>query len=311
MNHDDFDPTRVAPGTAGTVGVEARHTDILQAWLSFLIDRDARRSHPGSEDFSVAIPKTDIRTDACSLNPAEYVRRRIEPPPAGRHQTRTDLHQLYRRSIDCQLAADEATALLSEPSGARMVNIGDVCAVKTGYSYSRLPAKDRSDHGVPILLPRHLRDGRIVADDPPYAPHHLAAALVDYQVRTNDVLCVRTEALTPPALARPADDGRLVSTNLLRLRVHDTQVLDPYFLYAYLRLVTQTKMTTFARSTATAYVAAEHIAQTKIPLPPPHQQQAIAAALCALDDEVTAARALAVEAASVRDVINRRLLGGA
>ncbi|WP_175440099.1 type I restriction-modification system subunit M/S [Micromonospora nigra] len=290
---------------------EARHTDILQAWRSFLIDRDARRSHPGSERFSVAIPKTDIRTDTCSLNPAEYVRRRIESPPAGRHDTRTDLHQLYQRSFDCQLAADEATALLSEPSGARTVNIGEYCAVKTGYSYSRLPAKDRSDHGVPIVLPRHLRDGRIVADDPPYAPHHLAASLVDYEVRTGDVLCVRTGALTPPALARPADDGRLVSTNLLRLRVHDTDVLDPYFLYAYLRLVTQTKMTTFARSTATAYVAAAHIAQTKIPLPPPHQQQAIVAALRALDDEVTAARALAVEATSARDAINRRLLGGA
>ncbi|MET7668166.1 N-6 DNA methylase [Micromonospora luteifusca] len=286
---------------------EARHTDILRAWRSFLIDRDARRPHPGSERFSVAIPKTDIRTDICSLNPAEYVRRRIEPPSAGRHDTRTGLHQLYQRSFDCQLAADEATALLSEPSGARMVDIGDVCAVKTGYPYSRLPAKDRSDDGVPILLPRHLRDGRIVADDPPYAPHHLAAGLVNYEVRTGDVLCVRTGALTPPALARPSDDGRLVSTNLLRLRVHDTDVLDPYLLYAYLRLVTQTKMTTFARPTATAYIAAAHIAQTKIPLPPPHQQQAIAAALRALDDEVAAARALAVEATSARDAIIRKL----
>jgi type I restriction enzyme M protein len=183
--------------------------------------------------------------------------------------------------------------------------------VKAGYSYSRLPAKDRADHGVPILLPRHLRDGRIVADDPPYAPHHLAVGLVDYRVRAGDVLCVRTGALTSPALAWPADDGRLVSTNLLRLRVHDTDILDPYFLYAYLRLITETEMTTFARPTATAYVAAAHIAQTKIPLPTPYEQQLIAAALRALDDEVTAARALAAEAVSVRDAINRRLLSSA
>jgi restriction endonuclease S subunit len=70
-------------------------------------------------------------------------------------------------------------------------------------------------------------------------------------------------------------------------------------------------MQTFARSTRTAYVTATDIAAMEISLPPPDRQQALAAALRALDDEVTATRDLAAEIAAARDAITCQLFGSA
>ncbi len=300
------------PGDRRTVLDEAGRAAILSAWRLFLADREAGRTHHGVDRLSVAVPRTSIRADTYSLNPAEYVSGRIGPLHND-NNARTGLRGHYQRALDCWTAADEAAAAVYEPSGAQIVRLGDVCEVKAGYSYSLLPAGQRDrQYGVPIVLPRHLRDGRIVADNPPCAPHRLATALADYAVRDGDVLCVRTGALTQPALVRPEDAGRLVSTNLLRLRVHDPKILDPYVLYAYLRSAAGTKqMKTFARSTATAYVTASDVDAMEIPLPPPERQRALTAALRALDEEVRATRDLATAVAAARDTAIHQIVGGA
>lgn len=300
-------------GDGRTVLDEAGQADILGAWRSFLADREAGWPHRGIEDLSAAVAKASIRPQTCSLNPAEYVAGTMGPPPADAGDERAGLHASYRRAFYCRAAADETAAAFFQPLDPRVVRLGDVCEVRTGYSYSRLPAQKRSrEQGVPIVLPRHLRDGRIVANEPPRAPQHSADDLKDYRLCAGDVLCVRTGALTAPALVQPAESGWLVSTNLLRLRVLDPALLDPYYLYAYLRSAAGTqRMKTFARSTATAYVTAADVAGMEIPLPPPELQRSLVAALRTLDEEVAAARNLAAGVAEARDATVRRLFGGA
>ncbi|MER5458640.1 restriction endonuclease subunit S [Micromonospora sp. NPDC002389] len=291
----------------------SRQADILRAWRSFLDDRAAGRPHPGIEGLSAAVTKAVIRPESYSLNTAEYL-----PGPMGlrapdAEAARAGLGATYSRAVYCRRAAEDAAVVASQPLGAQIVRLGDVCDVKAGYSYSRLRAEERSDEqGVPIVLPRHLRDGRIVADKPPRAPRATAKALKDYWLRTDDVLCVRTGALTAPAIVRPTETDWLLSTNLLRLRVSDPDVLNPYYLYAYLRSAAGTdRMKAFVRATVTAYVTAADVAAMEIPLPPQARQQSLVAALRALDEEVVAARDLAARVAETRDVVVRRLFGGA
>ncbi|WP_435124904.1 N-6 DNA methylase [Micromonospora tulbaghiae] len=291
---------------------EAGQADILRAWRSFLADRAAGRPHPGIEGLSAAVTKAVIRPKSYSLNPAEYLPGPIGLPSADTDAARAGLGATYSRASHCRAAAEEAAVVASQPLGAQIVRLGDVCDVKAGYSYSRLRAEERSDEqGVPIVLPRHLRDGRIVADKPPRAPQTTAEALKDYWLRADDVLCVRTGALTAPALVRPAESDWLLSTNLLRLRVLDPSILNPYYLYAYLRSAAGTEgMKMFARATVTAYVTAADVAAMEIPLPPLARQQSLVAALRTLDEEVAAAQDLAVRVAETRDVVVRRLFGG-
>lgn len=292
---------------------EGGQADILRAWRSFLVDRAAGRPHPGIESLSAAVTKAVIRPESYSLNPAEYLPGTIGLRVPDAEAARAGLGATYSRAFHCRRAAEDAAVVASEPLGAQIVRLGDVCDVKAGYSYSRLRAEERSDEqGVPIVLPRHLRDGRIVADKPPRAPRATAKALEDYWLRTDDVLCVRTGALTAPAIVRPTESNWLLSTNLLRLRVSDPDVLNPYYLYAYLRSAAGTDgMKAFARATVTAYVTAADVAAMKIPLPPQARQQSLVAALRALDEEVVAARDLAARVAETRDVVVRRLFGGA
>ncbi|WP_173077429.1 type I restriction-modification system subunit M/S [Phytohabitans rumicis] len=277
--------------------------DIGRAWQLFLADRDAGQPHRGVPGLSVAVAKEDIQPEHHSLNPAEYLPSQGWQPSTQGDDRRAKLQLPYLRSFDRRRAADIASAALSKPPRGGTVRIGSVCEVKAGYSYSRLPAKKRSSEpGIPIVLPRHLRHGRIVVDEPSTAPPAVAAALHQYQLRAGDILCVRTGALTPPALIGPNETGWLASTNLLRIRVLDPDAIDPYYLYAYLRSSAGTeRMKTLARSTAASYVTAENIAGLVIPFPPPDQLRSLAEALRTLDQEVTAAQDLAIEVTKARD----------
>ncbi|MEU5943117.1 N-6 DNA methylase [Micromonospora sp. NPDC047548] len=301
------------PRDGRTLLDEAGQASILRGWRSFLADRAVGRPHPGIEGLSAAVTKAVIRPESYSLNPAEYLPGPTRLPSVDADGARAGLGATYSRALHCRAAAEEAAVVASQPLGAQIVRLGDVCDVKAGYSYSRLRAEERSDEqGVPIVLPRHLRDGRIVADKPPRAPRTTAEALKDYWLRADDVLCVRTGALTAPALVRPAESDWLLSTNLLRLRVLDPSVLNPYYLYAYLRSAAGMEgMKTFARATVTAYVTAADVAAMEVPLPPLARQQSLVAALGALDEEAAAARDLAARVVETRDVVVRRLFGGA
>jgi type I restriction enzyme M protein len=102
----------------------------------------------------------------------------VQPSTTGDGDARDGLDEPYRRALDCRFAADGAAYLTARPFGGLAVRLDEVCDVKAGYSYSRLPARKRSRaQGVPIVLPQHLRDGRIVADDPPLAPQLIADGL--------------------------------------------------------------------------------------------------------------------------------------
>ena len=73
---------------------------------------------------------------------------------------------------------------------------------------------------VPVIHPRHLRDGLIQAGDAPAAD---AATLEMYRLQAGDVLLVRTGAMGQTAIVRRGESGWLPHTNLLRLRVTETQ----------------------------------------------------------------------------------------
>jgi type I restriction enzyme M protein len=65
---------------------------------------------------------------------------------------------------------DGQSATAPEP-----VPLGSLCAIQAGPSYSRLTSQARSTEGeVPVVLPKHLRNGRSTAIDGERVPIDLA-----------------------------------------------------------------------------------------------------------------------------------------
>jgi type I restriction enzyme M protein len=285
---------------------------ILQTWRAFLAARDAGHRLPDGSGMSASATRADVQQAGWSLDPTRFVLDKTPAAPTGT-ETQAGLWRLLQEAVTCRHKAADAAEFLAQPIDASLVELGSICDVQAGYPYDRLRAGQRDDQqGVPIVLPRHLRDGEIRIDDGPFAPATLAASLHRYMLRADDVLCVRTGALTPPALAAEGQAGWLVSTNLLRLRTLDPRILDPRYLHAYLRSEAgRQNMLSFAQGTSTAYVSAAAVAALKIPLPSLDQQLAVLRAITDLNDEAAAVHQLATKVAEARDASVTRFFGGA
>ncbi|MEV6350792.1 N-6 DNA methylase [Actinoplanes sp. NPDC051851] len=295
-----------------TVLDETARKRVVQAYRSFLSGSAVEQWNDGERNMSAVVDRSSVISDRCSFNPAEYVINRSKPP-SDSDDLRAVLHQSYDRVLRSYGDANRSAADVARPLTAQTVPLKDVCEVKAGFRYSRLPSDQRSrTEGIPIVMPHHLRNGRIEATDLRLAPKEKADRLSSYELKAGDVLCVRTGALTPPAVVDTRQRGWLMSTNLLRLRVHDTGLLDPYYLCAYLRsIAAREEMKTFAGATATAYVTAADVGALMIPLPSLDRQHEVTAALHVLDQEVVVARDLVSVATAARDATEHRLFGGA
>ncbi|MGW2407218.1 N-6 DNA methylase [Streptomyces sp. NPDC001739] len=176
---------------------------------------------------TAVVTREAIREMDYSLRPTGYLgsgrHRRPATDRAVSHAWET-VEQVRRavRKADADVAA-AGFRLGFPPSGRkRHATLTDLCDIAAGPSFTRLRAEPPSPDGdVPMVYPSHLRSGRIEHAGDRYVSFSLANQLRGFEVETGDILCIRSGAMGPPALARPEEAGWLISTNLLRLRVKE------------------------------------------------------------------------------------------
>lgn len=238
----------------------------------------ASECRPG---FSVLAAPDEIRANGYSLHPPEYQDRALTPT-AG--VAREELDALFE-----DLTVPSYTA--GRDTGWPLHRLGDVCDVRAGVPHSSLKKAisqaDTARDAVPVVHPRHLRDGLI---DPGDAPDADGAALDhEHRLQTGDVLWVRTGAMGQTAIVRPRESGWLPHTNLLRLRVTETAKLDPDYLLAYLsQVAVQARIRDRSIRSVTTSLSTETFRDLEIPLPPLTQQRRIVSALRSLDAQTAA-----------------------
>ncbi|MEU0480130.1 restriction endonuclease subunit S [Streptosporangium sp. NPDC006013] len=110
-----------------------------------------------------------------------------------------------------------------------------MCEIQAGPSYSRLREERRSPDGaIPMVRPRHLREGHITGSGQEKVSVEFAASYERYLLEPGDIVCVRSGALAPPALVRDEHRGWLPHHNLFRLRAHRPEAFDPLYLLGFL-----------------------------------------------------------------------------
>ncbi|MGA5223690.1 N-6 DNA methylase [Streptomyces koyangensis] len=228
----------------------------------------------------VAVPRAKIKGDAYSLLPAHYLGGGTygAPPSPGRLvEVGTELADRAEelRLTNPPLAKVEARYSPSGGAGGwQETTLADVCHIQAGPSYTRLRTVERSvDHGVPLVFPQDLVDGRIRSTSGKRLPWSVASGFAKFELNPGDIVCVRTGAQQQPALVTEAQAGWLLSSNVHRLRVSPEAGIDPRYLHAYLCLRhARDWMSHRAAATAAPSLSSAALGHLPVRFPPLAQQ---------------------------------------
>jgi len=260
----------------------------------------ASEQRPG---LSVLATPDEIRAHGYALDPPEYQDRTFAPTAVD--AARAELDALF---VDL----DSPSYTTGGDAGWPRHRLGDTCDIRTGVPHGSL--KRAMSHAlsareaVPVIHPRHLRDGLIQAGD---APHADAATLEHYRLQPGDVLWVRTGAMGQTAIVRRGESGWLPHTNLLRLRVKETAELDPAYVLAYLsQPAVQARIRDRSVRSVTTSLSTATLGDLEMPLPPLADQRQILSALQSLDEQTAIIERRLTAARAVRTAFARHLTDG-
>jgi type I restriction enzyme M protein len=253
--------------------------------------------------FSALASPDEIRANAYSLHPPEY--QDLTLTPTATDTASEDLGTLFK-------GLTAPSYITGKDAGWPLHRLGDVCGIQTGVPHSSLKrALYRSDtarEAVPVVYPRHLRDGVVRADDAPDAD---VAALDEYRLQAGDVLWIRTGAMGQTAIVRPGESGWLAHTNLLRLRVTETAKLDPAYLLAYLSQATvKARIRDRSVRSITTSLSTGTLRDLEVPVPPLVEQQRILSALRSLDEQTATLERCLNASRAARTALARYLTDG-
>ncbi|MEW1612302.1 MULTISPECIES: N-6 DNA methylase [unclassified Streptomyces] len=279
--------------------------DTVRRWRR---SREFRSGRQDAGHLAVAAPLEAVQATAYSLNPSDFVDRWMSAAatPVDAVRELAAAEQAVSSSRYRAHAADGAAdAIAFAPARAevfsydglpqdwRRVPLRTLADITAGPSYARLPIGARSVEGdLPVVMPRHLRAGRIEGRDMEKVTEDMGRALSRFRLSPGDIVCVRSGAQMPPAMVDETQDGWIFSTNLLRLRVSRPgggPVVDPGYLLAYLSLPeTLQWLKEQARGTAVPSLSVAALELLPVPLPPLAHQRRISAALEAMDAQIAA-----------------------
>lgn len=278
----------------------------------------------GEGDLSTVVPLSAIRDNQYSLSPGDYQRNVAEQAPktTAAHFLSVARSQLtdHRREVDYAAACADSLALeLREASspdlsdGWRSLRLEDVCRIQAGPSSKFLPSAIRSAKGdVPVVMPKHLRQGRIAAENDERVSYSTAQDLSRFTLREGDLVCVRTGSLGKVALVAFEEEGWLLHTNLLRLRLRPDVQIHPEYL---LMLLTTQSARDWIRDRAAVSspvpsLATATLGELRLDFPPWSVQLNILEAVATLARQTAACEKQAATAAETQAKATEYLLRG-
>ncbi|MBM9435902.1 N-6 DNA methylase [Actinacidiphila bryophytorum] len=264
---------------------------------------------------AVAVARAEIIGEECSLRPADYLgggHYGAGPDTAMLRAASDDAAERRHRLERGAPGTEHAYRTGPGPVAWDEAVLGDLCEIQAGPSYTRLPATARTrDTGVPLVFPQDLVGGRIAEVTREGVPWETAERFKKFMVLENDIVCVRTGAQQRPALVSASQAGRLLSSNVTRLRLRPTAEVDPLYLHAYLGLRHAREwMSHRAAATAAPSLSSAALGHLPVRFPPMGQQRRCVELLSDLGRRVEAYEEYAAALGRLRGELAEHLLHG-
>ncbi|MFZ0121072.1 MAG: restriction endonuclease subunit S [Pseudonocardiaceae bacterium] len=194
------------------------------------------------------------------------------------------------------------------PDGWAEARLGDICEILAGPSGARLTLEPRTPSNIPVITPRDLRNNRIAEDGMAAVTPGLADELSRYRLSSGDVVCSRTGDLGRQGLASERQEGWLVGTGCLRLRVR-RQISAHYLTYYFGHPTVRDWITRNATGSAIPSLNTKTLGSMPVVFPPMAMQSLVTEVLGALDEKVAVHDQISRTTAKLRDALLPLLLG--
>lgn len=195
------------------------------------------------------------------------------------------------------------------PDSWAQARLGDVCDILAGPSGARLALEPRTSSNIPVVVPRDLRNNKIAEDGSTAVAPRLVDELSRYRLSSGDVVCSRTGDLGRQALAGKAQEGWLVGTGCLRLRVRDP-ISAPYLTYYLGHPAVRGWTNRNATGSAILSLNTKTLGLLPVVLPPLAIQSVVAEVLGALDEKIAVYDEISRTTAALRDSLLPLLVAG-
>jgi type I restriction enzyme M protein len=263
---------------------------------------------------AILAPASRISPNDFALDPSVYVQHSPEPP--------RNAFLTIEEARDQAFAADRAVRKMtdlvegielrpSSPTQRQRYRLGDLCEIQPGPSPGLVGKKQLHPRGIPIVVNKHLENGRIRLSDYQCLRDELREPMQRFILETGDILLVRTGAPKNPVMVTEANRGQVVGPNLVRLRVDEPKDLDPHYLLAFL---SSPRLSQWMRNNSSGSVvhsiAAQTLARLELVLPDLTEQKAVGAALRVYDEQVAAYEDGLQAALQARAAVAEGLLNG-
>lgn len=180
--------------------------------------------------------------------------------------------------------------------------------VQTGPFGAQLHAEDYVEEGVPLLLIRNLKDGRLDSDGMPRVSDEDASRLSRYQLASGDVVFSRVGRVGSCFLAEPCHTGWLISGQLLRVRLPDDVIHRPYLYRALTSKYAQDHIGGESVGTTRTSINTKILESLALLIPPREEQTQIAAVLSELDQAIEQTEALIAKQQHIKTGLMQDLL---
>jgi len=188
--------------------------------------------------------------------------------------------------------------------------LSDVCDILAGPTSKLLSSARSAQADVPVVTPKDLRHNRIVDTCAAGVPLAVAHALSRYRLGPEDIVCVRAGQLGRQALVGADQDGWLIGSNCLRLRVHQT-ISARYLVYYLGHPAVHDWIIRNADSSVVPTLSTKMLGALPVVLPTAAVQAVAADVLGALDDKIIVHEQISRTTVTLRDAVLVRLLAGA
>lgn len=194
------------------------------------------------------------------------------------------------------------------PDSWRRAILGELCDILPGPSGDRMPLRSPEPGDVPVVAPRDFRDHRIIRGRAAVPPE-VAERLGRYRLASGDVVCARTGELGRQALVGADQEGWLVGTACLLLRVSGP-VSGSFLVYYLGHPSVRTWILNNSGGSAIRSLTKDTIRTLPVVCPPIRQQDEIVGVLAALDRKIAIHDEIGRVTAKLRDSLLPLLLTG-
>lgn len=170
-----------------------------------------------------------------------------------------------------------------------MVKLGDAVredggVLQTGPFGSQLKQSEYSSEGVPVIMPKDIQNGEVLAESVARVPEATADRLTRHRVATNAIVLPRRGEVTKRAFIGELQAGWLCGTGCLKIEAKGNRIW-PKFLYYYLGTPRSIDwLERNAVGSTMLNLSAKIVSRFPVCLPPVQVQKEISSILSAYDD---------------------------